>query len=250
MERIAGFAWPLPRAFSAAVSACRFEQGDVLYGDAAGYEAWEKGGAPPAPIIQVLDPPRSARALPGDAEGTRFRANWDAPVTLELTRGDAPAESRTTTQGRLFSCLWHGDLEWLDEAREAPEPPIGQRDLHRQLQDAVPAVSRRLRVRSGLLFLFATDDAGDAARVKAHAMESLLAEAFQTKIARLGPAEAGVPEAAGLHPALLVVGIAIKGAEAEAVEERLKGLLYAGAEGKTDRFSLSRHGLLVELPIS
>ena len=71
MEFIAGFRWPLPRAFAGAVLACRFEQGDVIYSDAGGYRAWSKRRGGSKFAVQVLDPPKSARALAPGSEGKR-----------------------------------------------------------------------------------------------------------------------------------------------------------------------------------
>ena len=66
MDLLSGFAWPVPRAFASAVSACRFESGDVLYDATSAYAAGEPESGP-AYHIQILDPPRSARAAPADA---------------------------------------------------------------------------------------------------------------------------------------------------------------------------------------
>ena len=66
MELLSGFTWPVPRAFASAVSACRFEQGDVLYDAASAYAAADPGSGP-GHHVQILDPPRSARAAPADA---------------------------------------------------------------------------------------------------------------------------------------------------------------------------------------
>jgi len=63
----------------------------------------------------------------------------------------------------------------------------------------------------------------------------------------LGPADSGLAGADQLHPALRVQGFAMVGPAPGAVEERLRDLLYGGAGG-AERFSLARHGLLVEVP--
>jgi hypothetical protein len=262
MERIAGFAWHLPRAFAGAVSSCRFEQGDVLYRDAAGYaDRWPEPG-PPVPLIQVQEPAKAARALAPEAEGNRFEASWETPVMLELHRAAGErAERLASTQGRLFSCLWRGGLEWLAMDVAAPAPPLGVRELHRRLAEAVPACDARLaRAAAGqrsLLLLVAQDDASEASRQKAHAIESVLREAFAVEAASLAPAEAGVGGADVLHPALLVRAMALATGDPQVVEQKLAGLLYGGAggtagasgasgESKASRFSLSRHALLVE----
>lgn len=247
---IAGFAWPLPRAFSGAVSACRFEQGDVLYGDPTGYGEWPEE-APPLPIIQVLDPPKTARALSGDAEGNRFSVSWESPVTVDVWVAAERPDRRSTTQGRLFTCLWRGDLSLLDAETPAPDAPSTVRALQRRLPEAVPALLDRFaaRARAGgqSLLLLAVDDSSDSTRVKAQAIEALLADAFEVEALSVTPVEVGVENAESLHPALLVRAIAIASADAEAIERRLARLLYSGADASAGRFSLSRHGHLTAL---
>jgi hypothetical protein len=254
LDFISGFAWPVPRAFAGAVSACRFEQGDVLYSDAEGYGSWPEAGGQVRTIVQVLDPPKSARAISGEGAGSRFAANWLSPATIELT-GDGAATELATTQGRLFRCLWHGELANLEADAVDPGPPAMQRDLHRQLEQAVPALRRRLGggQAAGCLYLGVLDEAGDASRVKAHAIRGVLAGAFEIAHEALSPEAAGIEDPERFHPALRVEGVSIRGrrgagaAGAEAVEALLKDLLYTPGEGTADRFALSRHGLLVPL---
>jgi hypothetical protein len=186
MEFIAGFAWPVPRAMAGAVSACRFEQGDVVYSQAKGYEGWPKGRRGLKFALQVLDPPKSARALGPEAAGNRFEANWNSSVELELTdyadadaeakaeaeakantganpnpdtgadtkantkantKAGAPDERLITTQGRLFCCLWYGDPAWLDPSGREPAPPVPLRDLHRRLEETQPTFTKRFKAK-------------------------------------------------------------------------------------------------------
>jgi hypothetical protein len=262
MEFIAGFAWPVPRAMAGAVSACRFEQGDVVYSQAKGYEGWPKGRRGLKFALQVLDPPKSARALGPEAAGNRFEANWNSPVELELTdyadanaNAEVPDERRITTQGRLFCCLWHGDPAWLDPSGGEPAPPVPQRDLHRRLEETQPTFTKHFKakcLRSPVagtfaqgfsLYLAAVDDANESMRSKAKAVEAVLAEKFEVESLWLSPGEAGLADAEALHPALRVQGLAVAAQKPEAIEALLRGLLYGGA-GESGRFSLARHGLL------
>jgi hypothetical protein len=252
MRYLEGFTWPVPIAFASAVAACRFEQGDVLYDDPAAYDAWEGKDAAPGTVIQVIDPPKTARAPSGDAEGNRFQVNWGLPVVLDVYVDGAPTpDRRATTQGRLFCCLWQGDPALLDDDSPLPEPPLGQRELQRRLEEAVPAFVRAFRKRTAAgghsLLILAVDDASDAARVKAHAIEALLAEAFEVEGRTLAPAQAGLEEPERLHPALGLRGIAIAQADASAIESQLAPLLYGGADASAGRFSLARHGHLAPL---
>ena len=279
MEFIAGFAWPVPRAMAGAVSACRFEQGDVVYSQAKGYEGWPKGRRGLKFALQVLDPPKSARALGPEAAGNRFEANWNSAVELELidyseanansdakakakanSEAEAPGERRITTQGRLFCCLWHGDPAWLDPSGREPAPPVPQRDLHRRLEETRPTFTKCFKERCSRspaggafargfsLYLAAVDDANESVRSKAKAVEAVLAEKFEVESLWLSPGEAGLSGAEALHPALRVQGLAIAAQKPEAIEALLRGLLYGGA-GESGRFSLARHGLLAAVAL-
>ncbi|MBW2696888.1 MAG: hypothetical protein JRE70_10480 [Deltaproteobacteria bacterium] len=264
MELFSGFAWPVPRAFAGAVAACRFEQGDVFYSDTTGYEPWKKGGPRPAQRIQVLDPPKTARALvAGDGDGKRFFSNWRSPVEVIRAAGDEPAGAPcVTTQGRLFTGLWRGDASWLEGAGDDPEPPLLQRDLHKRLEEAVGFFRKRFARRRGphCLYLAAVDEASDASLAKAHGLELLLVERVGGKLAAASPVKVGLRDADVFHPALVLHAVAVPGTDPAPIENLLAGLLYAGSAGGagrvggvgrvervegSGRFSLSRHGLLV-----
>lgn len=270
MERLPGFVWPVPRAFASAVSTCRFEQGDVLYDVPEAYASWGPG---PGCWVQVLDPPRTARAAPPDAEGNRFAANWGAPVTIELgIRSPASARTLRCTQGRLFTCLWRGDPGLLEDvvpgAPDELRPPAMARELQKELAVAVPAVRQASRrdPEHSTAFVCVVDEASEASLAKARAIAAALAgdgAASQrghrpgraaaaggaVEIVDLAPAEAEIPGGDDFHPALRVRGFVVECAEPAQVEAWLKRALYAptrtSGDGAGDRFKLDRHGLLV-----
>ena len=255
MDWLPGFAWPLPRAFSAAVSICRFEQGDVFYDHSEAYQAWGSDAARSV-WVQVQDPPRSARSAPADALGNRFVANWSSPVTLELGEaGDSAPTTIRCTQGGLFTCLWRGDRGVLcdvEQPADALPLPAAARDLQKHLEAAAPALraaARRPR-EAGVMFVFVVDESSESSLAKAQTIESALASGSDAETADLAPAEAGVPDGMDFHPTLRLRG-AIASESADFVQKRLKAALYAptrsGGEGGADRFKLERHGLLVDL---
>lgn len=257
MDFLPGFAWPVPRAFASAVAAGRFEQGDVFYDAPGGYDAW----GPEGPVgvscwVQVLDPPRTARSAPSDADGSRFAANWSSPATLELAGpgGVRPAVVRCS-QGRLFSCLWHGARELLVESPpgEPDEPPLprGARELQKHLATAVAALRTALAAAGrGVLFASVVDESSESSLAKQRAIESCLASRYEPVGVSLSPIEAGVPDGNRFHPALRVHATGVVGGDRTRVAELLKGALYApsrsGGEPGTDRFKLERHGLLLD----
>ncbi len=255
MKFFEGFAWPVPRAFAAAIASCRFEQGDLLYSDRVAYGARSKTSAKVSYSIQVLNPPRSTRALKAGAEGGRFEANWDSDLELSLTAHEAGRkEIHSTTQGRLFRCLWLGDPAQVSSEAPAPEVPGGQRELHRRLGEARASGAEHFRRGSDpfWLFLSAFDEASDSARLKARAIEAVLTESFESSADLLWPAQVGLCEAERMGPTLRILGIALRAAgdpssTEKKIEEKLRGLLFAG-DSESGRFSLARHGLLVHVP--
>ena len=284
MEFIAGFAWPVPRAMAGAVSACRFEQGDVVYSQAKGYEGWPKGRRGLKFALQVLDPPKSARALGPEAAGNRFEANWNSAVELELidyseanakakakvdakakanakanidanTEAESPDERRITTQGRLFCCLWHGDPAWLDPSGREPAPAVPQRDLHRRLDETQTTITKRLKERCSSSPVGGAFARGFSLYLAAvdDANESVRskAKAVEAVLAEKFEVESLwlSPGEAGLADAeALHPALRVQGlAVAAQKPEAIEALLRGllyGGAGESGRFSLARHGLL------
>ncbi len=259
MDFLPGFAWPVPRAFASAVAAGRFEQGDLLYDREVAYDAWDSARVP-ASWVQVLDPPRTARTAPADAEGNRFAANWASPVTLALGLPDRDSSKVVRcTQGRLFTCLWRGEREGLVDvepgADEGPPLPTGSRELQKQLEASLPAVWAALsdeavaEAAARLLFVTVVDEASEASLAKARGVEAALATRYPPCTLSLSPAEAGLPGGADFHPALRVRVCAVPETDPEVIRVLLKRVLYgptrASGEDAADRFKLERHGLLV-----
>ncbi len=253
MEFLPGFAWPVPRAFASAVSVCRFEQGDVLFDAADAYGAWKSGQKRKVRFhVQVLEPPRTARSAPVDAEGNRFAANWSSPVTCEVgDRQESTTQVLKSTQGRLFTCLWRGDRRLLREVQPgaADDPPLPgvARDLHRHLGVTVAGfwAASVQTADSGTWFVSVVDATSEASNAKARNVESALSGRYAVKTRDLSPHEAGVPDGDSYHPALRVRGAWVEEESADAVRELLKQALYGPAKPGPDRFKLERHGLLV-----
>ena len=247
-------AWAVPTAFASALAAYRFEQGDVLYPEAAAYGALEAKMSSGAKAIQVLRPSRSTRSTPGEAGSSRRRSGWESEVEIELLDlAKGSSEVRIVSQGKLLMTLWRGDEGWLDPEREEPPLPRSGRELASQIEEARAAFDSQQATRKGCRFLFVVDLASDASRVKAAAVEEALAGLGDLERIDLSPPQAGVEDAASFHPALVVRGLLVRGTGVEQMEKALRGALYGGGvaapeeEGEatnSDRFSVARHGLL------
>lgn len=249
-----GFEWAVPTAFSGALAAFRFEQGDVLFRERDVYGALEARLRPGTIAIQVHHPPRSARATAAEFEGDRRRTSWLSEVRLELVDlATGSSETRSVSQGKLLMTLWRGDLGWLDPERAEPPLPRSGRELAQQIDQARGAFDARQTTKKGCRFLFVVDLASDASRVKAQSIEEALGRVGAIERIDLFPGAAGIDEPTSFHPALVLRGLVVAGADAEHVERALRGALYAGraksetepGEGTaTDRFSVARHGRL------
>ncbi len=242
-----GFAWAVPEAFAPAVGAVRFEQGDVLYRARSGYEPLEGRIGPGLTAIQVRQPPRSARALPNEAEGDRRQASWQSEVELELLElSSGRSEIRTSTQGRLLMTLWQGDEGWLDPAREAPALPRSARELAQALREGGLVVPPPSGVRAGCRFVFVLDRASDASRAKANAIEEALRALGPLVRTDRRPEALGDPGPLPHHPTLFVRELVLRGVPVAEAEAALRRALYAG-DGDAERFQIARHGLLEAL---
>ncbi len=264
MELYPGFAWAVPRAFGAAVHACRFEQGDVLYSEASAYDESRRGKRPARYHIQVFDPPRTTRVLGRDGDGQRFFSNWESPVSFEwMDYRDGHCAEMHSSQGGLFSCLWRGDLEALraDALSELPRPLL-LRDLQPRVADCVGSMiehfaaarpvgkPKRKRPLGSWLFAIAIDQSSDASRVKGQSIVRALEVHFEVTVARFSPLDLDLAEAERFHPALELLGVVVESQHSTELEGVLREVLYAGGKvtGKPGgRFQLARHGNLVEI---
>lgn len=245
-----GFAWPVPRAFAAAVAGARFEAGDVLYDDRRAYEDWRAAQATLGHWLQVLTPARSVRAK-GESEGGRFDANWRSEVTLTWRSSEVAEPRRVeTTQGRLFSCLWRGEAARLSGGAEPPLPRLA-RELQSELPSAEAAIRKALPD-ARAIFALAYDSASDAALAKVQRLRVRLSALGPLDELETAPEDCGLP-AGEFHPALRVLALSPQGVDAEAMRPALRRALYGaggGAEPEeddaTDRFNPARHGLLLE----
>jgi hypothetical protein len=180
-------------------------------------------------------------------------------VTVEIgTAGSEGSNEVSATQGRLFTCLWRGERDWLVDVEPGagadPPLPSGARELQQALLVAVPALRKALAARAEeLLFVLVEDESSEASRAKARAVEAALcAGDSRARAASLSPTEAEVPGGDAFHPTLRIRATALRERDPEVVRTLLKPVLYtpslsrkAGGDGSgSDRFKLERHGLL------
>jgi len=256
MEFFEGFAWPVPLAFAAALGGGRFEQGDVLFREAAGYGALEGRLSGKLSAIQVLLPPRGSHSTPAEIEGDRRQSNWDSEVTIErvdLVSGES--ETRTITQGQLLLAIWKGEDDWLEEDHEPPPMPRTARELQQRLDQSLASFEADASETTGCRFVFVVDRASDASLAKARSVEEALRETGAVARRESTPRQAGVEDGEEFHPTLAIRCLDLPGRSVDEVVPILRARLYGGASEESassgddangrDRFSVARHGLLV-----
>lgn len=260
-----GMAWPVPVAFAGAIAAMRFEQGDVLYRDRHAYDVLERQIPKGLSAIQVLLPKRSARSVPPESGGDRRESSWRSEVTVELidlARGTT--QTRVLTQGKLAMAIFRGEDAWLDPDREEPPMPRSARELQRQLGQTAPCFDSRQTAKRGCRFIFVVDLASDASRLKAAGVEDVLRATGAVERIELSVGQAGIEGAQAYHPTAFVRCLVMPNRTIEEVLPILRGRLYGGAsdqsdstekpdedqteESPSDRFSVTRHGILQTIP--
>ncbi|MDO6564656.1 hypothetical protein Q4488_14830 [Amphritea sp. 1_MG-2023] len=119
MEFFSNFSWAVPQSFSDAVALCRFEEGDVLYDTSKAYDgSWGEAVKQITYFLQVRYPIRATSGEKGNVGGV-FEKNWSSEVRIELYKNQEKVGigQITTTQGRLYTAIWKGDLR---KARISP----------------------------------------------------------------------------------------------------------------------------------
>ena len=204
--------------------------------------------------IQVHAPGRGLKVLKGGADSV-FEKNWHSEVRLELQSpgADAPVRSVTTTQGRLYATLWHGDLSLLEP--EAPEParPLAFREAHKALAQALPYA--RVLGEGRPVFVMARDLASKTSQARSIKVESALRRQHAAVSHCVLPRQAGLEDWDRLSPTVEIVFHVMPSAAYDSIYDTLRlqlrttggkeeGDKEEGAKEEKGGFRLSAHGLL------
>lgn len=247
MKFLPGFTWALPTAFSEAVALCRFEEGDSLYDSRAAYaDGWEFSRYPGDCFMQVRFPARVKGGSPGKVKSV-FSRNWAAEVRLDLYRSSGrvfPGQIHTT-QGRLYTALWTGDLAIL-RGDASPPVPLGVREVTRLLSET-PKEIASYASRGYPVFAMARDVNSAASRNKYNRVFSSLHDHLPEKPILMAPGDLQMRDSHKIAPTVQIAFFALNGMSAEKLREKLKDTLYAPAkDAMVDRFRLEAHGVIFD----
>ncbi len=239
-----GFAWALPEVFADPLNACRFELGDTLYENKEAYHS-ANGVKPGGRAIQILEP---GRGMVGKASDSGFVDAWTQEVVFDLyDLKNNSSERQTSTQGRLYSFLWHGDEKILGLDSSPPKLPLQANGLKKVLSEVVPFFKTDLFDDSSLVrFLTPSDAASGVYRDKFLKIKARLEEDFETTVQVVPANDLGLQ---GQYlPTVQAACFEMKNTTEEKVEKSLRKVLYKPSSNRktqADRFSLTRHGLLI-----
>ena len=229
-NRFKGFSWPIPVAFSSALAKCQFELGDVMYSDIAAYEMpWAQA----VDHIQHSITVTKSTLTKADASEGVFALNWSSPVELELrNHQNGSLDTITTSQGKLYTTLWKGDVSILDEQHENPIVPLTHAAIKKKLQSVSidkPCASQ---------FLIASDATSALFKEKIRKIESVLGSDSETAVY----VASQLPEFFNLNLLPTVEIIAFNSAlSPQEIDIRVKEAVYSGSG---NQFSLRTHGIL------
>lgn len=245
MEFFSGFKWAIPVAFSDAVSLCRFEEGDILYDTPKAYDdEWGKASKHIEYSMQVRYPARVTGGA-GASESGVFTNNWKSEVRVELYKhlekvGVGQIE---TTQGRLYTALWKGDVSILNLDTEEPLIPFAVQQVTRNLtetSDTARGLSTKYPV-----FVMARDLSNPISREKYSKILSKMRKRLAGEPQLQRPKSAGLIDWVNIAPTVEIAFFLTNCVSAEELHDLVKEAVYVPAkDAKKDMFRISAHGII------
>lgn len=272
MQYIEGFRWAVPTAFADALGACQFSRGDTLYSSPIAYQAWDETfyqNVKELECLQVLSP--EAKPAPPSVE--LFESNWETEAQAQLftVGGKSPLVQFSTTQGRIYTLLWHGNTEVLNLQTPVPRLPQTARELLKLLTDGKHMRAHSVHAtienhvqkhhhQASHFFALPYDHCNEVLRNKFDKLIQGLADMVKSgtvNVLTLKPQTLNLPEIQNLAPTVELKLFAFSSAlrqpngSAQPILERLKAQLYipqAKTEGTSaDRFRIEAHGLFAPM---
>ena len=246
MEFFSGFQWAVPKAFSDAVALCRFEEGDILYDTKKAYDDnWEKASNQIEYSLQVKYPARAKGGVSENGDGL-FSSNWNSNTRIDLYKNlkKVGVEQIHTTQGRLYTALWKGDLSVLEKESEEPSIPLIIQDVTRILEQAT---QKAKEFSVGFpVFIMARDLSNPVSREKFSKILTALKKHLYDVPEILTPKQGGLIEFANIAPTVEIAFFPVNEINDEELHGLVKKAVYIPSkDAKKDKFRVSAHGIIV-----
>lgn len=246
MEFFSGFKWAVPKAFSDAVSLCRFEEGDMLYDTEKAYDGdWERAKKFIGHSLQVKYPTRVTGGA-SEKGGSVFNSNWRSEVRIDLYQNlEKVGDNQIyTTQGRLYTALWKGDLAILEKESEDPAAPLTVQDVTRTLEQTSQK-AKELSV-GFPVFVMACDLSNPVSRDKYLKVLTKLKKHLYDIPIILTPKMAGLIQFKDVAPTVDVAFFPMNETSAEELYDLVRSAVYVPSkDAKKEMFRISAHGIII-----
>ncbi|MGH9425235.1 MAG: hypothetical protein ACRD2L_02895 [Terriglobia bacterium] len=243
------FTWAVPLAFADALGACQFSRGDTLYSDPIAYRAWDDEFyqfAQDLQGIKVLHP----ETKPSPPSVNLFKKNWEASVEIELYRPVSKSEARrvSTTQGRLYSLLWRGELSVLDCATPKPRVPHQSPYLLSHLKSVESSVRQIILELANNVthaFLFPRDRCNPLLEGKYQKLVRGLGRTSDVRELDIPLLRLALPEMERVAPTINLKAFTFLDRDETSIRDALKNILYVPTtkrKTQRDQFRMQTHG--------
>lgn len=245
MEFFSGFTWAVPHAFSDAVALCRFEEGDMLYDTPKAYEGdWGDAIKYITHSLQVRYP---ARVTTSEKSGGIFEKNWNSEVRIELYKKQEKVGvgQIRTTQGRLYTALWKGDLTVLELDSEESPIPLNARQVTKQLNEVR---TKALEFAIGFpVFVMVCDHSNQISREKYLKVHAELKKHLSGEPPLIEPKHAELKDWKVIAPTIEIAFFSVNGINYEQLESLVKEAVYVPViNAKKELFKMGAHGAIFE----
>lgn len=244
MVFLQGFKWALPDAFKDAIAKCLFTEGDTIYDTKQAYEPWNKALQQIKYDIRIIKPSKY------QFSGNTFKLNWKSPLQLVLTNYKKNLEKNyyETTQGRLFTLLWRGELNVLNKEVNEPKQPLMIADIKKLLTQALPNFEEltKEKMKDFSIFIMPYDPTNDILSAKDKKLRALLEKEFKLLTLELTPEDMRLPDFHDFMPTLSLKCYSIESKNEDKIRGVLKIALCTSRAGMrhNQHFNVNRHGLL------
>jgi len=249
-EFFSQFSWAMPHGFADALRYCQFGAGDILYQKKSAYqEEWDAQLAGLG--LQVLYPPRQL-IVPTEDTSAVFKKNWNSEVrvqkysckTIKSQKMSLTDDPVTTTQGRLYTSVWTGNLEVLNIETEEPlMPTINGKEAVRFIQKAEEVAIKKGKGKT--VFVLPYDRSNNISTFKfSNILETLKADLSEKPIL-LTAKQAGIDEWKLFLPTIDIALFITPKLSRKALHDKVKSRTYVRSKNRkttVDSYDIKKHG--------
>jgi len=241
------FNWAVPSAFKDALSLCKFEEGDTLFDTKLAYELkWGEAKKHIKNYIQIRYPTRANTSSKNSKFNGVFEKGWGSEVKLDLYKD----HERTgvgqiyTTQGRLYTALWTGDMNILDTSTPEPKIPVLSKEINKQLSNATQK-AKELSNNGSPVFLMVYDQVNPVSIEKFNKISVSLNKYLLCLPILKKPNEVNIL-VKNILPTIKIAFFVTKEIDNIILEELIKKVVYKPSpKAKNPKFSIKSHGIIV-----